>query len=494
MVASPARDHEGSRDPTRATAPTGTMFGWYWMSPRVDDRQHRDSRLVQHRSEVAAGILAHARRLRWSAAQIETERQRALRALLAFAVGHSPFHADRLAGTDPVNFTEAQLPSLPVMTKKQMMAGFDGVVADRRLTIDLITRHLASVDEGDDDYLFDRYRVIASSGSSGIQGYYVYDWHEWTMLGLMASRSRLTMADGSPRPSGSATVNLLGSGAITLSSAMSSFLAPPDDPFIHLPMSTAVPELVDVLNAVQPMVVQAYPTALDLLIQQVRCDRLRIAPRYVESGGELLTERTRADVREVWGTEIDDCWGLSEGIYAFSCPAGGGMHLPDDLVIVEPVDIDGNPVPPGTPAAKVYITNLYNYTQPLIRFEVADALTVFEGPCACGSAHRRIDALTGRNDLVFEYGSEIRMYPMVLGLALDAERGLVEYQVQQTQRGVLIRAVVEPDFGTRRLSDRVENVLRDVGLADPEVSVELVDHIDRLPSGKLRQFVATAEA
>jgi len=169
------------------------------------------------------------------------------------------------------------------------------------------------------------------------------------------------------------------------------------------------------------------------------------------------------------------------------------MHLPDDLVIVEPVDIDGNPVPPGTPAAKVYITNLYNHTQPLIRFEVADALTVFEGPCPCGSAYRRIDALTGRNDLVFEYGNEIRVYPMVLGIALDAERGLVEYQVRQTQRGVLIRAVAEPDFSARGLSDRVENALRDVGLADPEIAIEFVDHIERLPSGKLRQFVTTVE-
>jgi phenylacetate-coenzyme A ligase PaaK-like adenylate-forming protein len=170
------------------------------------------------------------------------------------------------------------------------------------------------------------------------------------------------------------------------------------------------------------------------------------------------------------------------------------MHLPDDLIIVEPVDVSGNPVPSGTPAAKVYITNLYNLTQPLIRFEVPDALTVFEGPCACGSAYRRIDALTGRNDLVFEFGSEIRVYPMALGFTLDAEPGLVEYQVQQTQRGVLIRAVVDPDFGTRSLSDRVERALRDVGLADPEVSIELVDHIDRLPSGKLRQFVPTADA
>ncbi len=135
---------------------------------------------MRHRGEVAAGILAHARRLRWSASQIESERQRALRALLEFAVGHSLFHADRLAGIDLAEFTEAQLPSLPVMTKKQMMAGFDEVVIDRRLTIDVITRHLASVDDGGDDYLFDRYRVIASSGSSGIQGWYIYDWHEWT--------------------------------------------------------------------------------------------------------------------------------------------------------------------------------------------------------------------------------------------------------------------------------------------------------------------------
>jgi phenylacetate-coenzyme A ligase PaaK-like adenylate-forming protein len=453
----------------------------------------RDPRLVQHRSEVTDGILAHARRLRWSADQIESERQRALGALLAYAVGYSPFHADRLAGIDPESFTESQLTSLPVMTKKQMMAGFDRVVTDRRLTIDLVAQHLASVEKGGDDYLFDRYRVVVSSGSSGIRGFYAYDWDEWTMLGLMASRPRLTMADGSPRPPGSATVNLLGGGGTTLSSSMGSFLTPPDDPFIHVPMNTPVPELVDVLNAVRPTVLQAYPTALDLLIQEATCDRLHIAPRYVESGGELLTERTRADVREAWGTEIDDCWGLSEGIYAFSCPAGGGMHLPDDLVIVEPVDIDGNPVPPGTPAAKVYVTNLYNHTQPLIRFEVADALTVIEGPCACGSAHRRIDALTGRNDVVFDYGGEIRMYPMVLGLALDAERGLVEYQVEQTQRGVLIRAVVEPDFGIRELTERVADALRDVGLADPEVSIELVDHIDRLPSGKLRQFVATAD-
>ena len=37
------------------------------------------------------------------------------------------------------------------------------------------------------------------------------------------------------------------------------------------------------------------------------------------------------------------------------------MHLPDDLVIVEPVDEHGNAVPRPT-AAKILLTNLYNRT------------------------------------------------------------------------------------------------------------------------------------
>jgi phenylacetate-coenzyme A ligase PaaK-like adenylate-forming protein len=443
---------------------------------------------------VAEGILSHARRLRWSVSRLEAERQRALRALLSFATEHSPFHADRLAGIDLAEFTEEQLPSLPVMTKRDMMAGFSEVVTDPRLTSDLVDHYLLAVDQGADDYLLDRYRVITSSGSSGLRGSYVYGWDDWTTLGLMASRSRLSMVDGHPRPPGSATVNLFGSGPTTLSSAMSSFLAPEDDPFMHVPMITPVPELVAILEAARPVVLQAYPSALDLLIHEARCNRLHIHPRYVESGGELLTERTRGDVREIWGAEIDDCWGLSEGIYAFSCPAAGGMHLPDDLIIVEPVDLEGNPVPPGKAAAKVYVTNLYNYTQPLIRFEVADGLTVFEGQCDCGSAHRRIDRLTGRNDMVFEYGEGVRIYPMVLGFAVELERGLIEYQVRQTRRGVIIRAVMEPSVRTESLHRRARAVLDEAGLVNPDVTVELVDHIDRLPSGKLRQFIATGVA
>jgi len=62
------------------------------------------------------------------------------------------------------------------------------------------------------------------------------------------------------------------------------------------------------------------------------------------------------------------------------------MHLPDDLAIIEPVDRYGNVVAPGQPADKVLLTNLYNRTQPLIRYEITDAMTVVAGTCECGCA------------------------------------------------------------------------------------------------------------
>jgi phenylacetate-CoA ligase len=71
------------------------------------------------------------------------------------------------------------------------------------------------------------------------------------------------------------------------------------------------------------------------------------------------------------------------------------MHLADDLVIVEPVDEHGDPVPPGVRSDRVYLTNLFNLVMPLIRYEITDPVTAINGPCACGSAHRRIADIQG---------------------------------------------------------------------------------------------------
>ena len=57
------------------------------------------------------------------------------------------------------------------------------------------------------------------------------------------------------------------------------------------------------------------------------------------------------------------------GFISFQC-SEGHLHVNDDWVILEPVDANGKPVPPGTLSDKLYLTNLANFVQPVIRYEV----------------------------------------------------------------------------------------------------------------------------
>ena len=75
----------------------------------------------RQRAELQDAYIKGVRRLRWDAERLAAERERRLRELLVHAAEHSPFWRERLAGHDLANFTEADLPSLPVLTKAEMM-------------------------------------------------------------------------------------------------------------------------------------------------------------------------------------------------------------------------------------------------------------------------------------------------------------------------------------------------------------------------------------
>ena len=109
--------------------------------------------------------------------------------------------------------------------------------------------------------------------------------------------------------------------------------------------------------------------------------------------------------------------------------------LCDDLVIVEPVDLDGRPVPPGVRSDKLYLTALANPTLPLIRFELTDQVQFLDIPCACGSAHQLVADVEGRLDDVFTYPGGLVVHPLVFGSVLRRDRGIVEHQVRQTRYG-----------------------------------------------------------
>jgi phenylacetate-coenzyme A ligase PaaK-like adenylate-forming protein len=442
----------------------------------------------RHIAELQSLLPQHLDRLSWSAARLREECEGRLRDLIRVAQEGSPWHRERLDGIDPAAFREADLASIPPMTKADLMGNWDDIVTDRRLNLALVNSHLESLTT--DRYLLDHYHAVASGGSSGLRGVFVYDWASWTLYALMWVRWGFRGSGGEAGLAGTppVTAHISGGHATHLSSAILQTFRNPHLPAYGFPASLPTEQIVAGLNDLQPDELEGYPSALHVLAHEARSGRLRIAPRRVGTYAEPLLPEIRATLEQTWRVPVSNRWGCSEGATAVGVGCRG-MHLSDDLAIFELVDAEGEPVPAGVRSAKIYLTNLCNHALPLIRYEITDEMTLLDEPCSCGSAHRRIDDIQGRMDDTFTYGAGIRVHPIVFRSVLGRERNILEYQVRQTERGAALAIRCAYDVDIPSLRREIERELGVLGLPEPEVTIAEVEQFQRLPTGKLKRFV-----
>src|ERR1700733_5794181 len=144
-------------------------------------------------ADIFAGLPEHFRRMGWSRDQLADWQRDRLRRLLAAAMRRSAFHAGRLRGIDPARFELADLPSLPVMTKTQMMDHFDELISDRLLTREAAECALAGTG-AEPRPLPGGYLCMATGGSSGKRGVFAYHPASETRFVSLIFRNRLAAA------------------------------------------------------------------------------------------------------------------------------------------------------------------------------------------------------------------------------------------------------------------------------------------------------------
>ena len=156
-----------------------------------------DDLRVRIQADIFAGLPAHFSRLGWSEGQLRGWQRDRLRALLATASRRSAFHRRRLAGIDPARFELADLPSLPVMTKAELMADFDAVSCDPRLTREAAEQALSATGS-EPRPLPGGYLCLATGGSSGQRGIFAYDQAGAAEFASLIFRTRLATLGADP--------------------------------------------------------------------------------------------------------------------------------------------------------------------------------------------------------------------------------------------------------------------------------------------------------
>jgi putative adenylate-forming enzyme len=437
---------------------------------------------------LAAEMLA---RDRWPRAELLAWQRARLRELLQHAVAKSPYYREMIGVT---NAHEARLSELPILTKATLMQHFDEIVVDRRLRLHDLEEHLAG--EYAADSLFGEYRVVGSGGTTGRRGVVVYDQRAWETA--VAEMLRILAVQGI-----SAQTRAVGIGAPTPLHLTNRLFAElrggRSDEVPRLTLTTPIAEVIAALNAYQPEAIITYPSFIRRLADESRAGRLRIAPRKLCSVAESLTPDVRKLARETWGAPVLDGYGSTEaGVMAVECSHASGLHVFEDQLVLEVVDEHNRPVPAGVAGHKVLVTNLFNRTLPLIRYELSDLVVVAEGPCPCGVAHLRLASINGRREdilnLTARDGGRVSVHAFLLGETLLHIPAIRQYQLSSRSDGLLVRVVLRDSAVA--IKDAVESArhaisteLSRLGAIVPTITVLPVDQIDRVGSGAKQRLL-----
>lgn len=358
-------------------------------------------------------------------------RQERLNKIVRYAKEHSPYYRELYKNIGD----EFKLSDLPPTNKRELMAHFDEWVTDRTVKLSDIIEFMKDLDNIGRKFKGE-YLVLTTSGSTGDPLVMLCDRNTNNVMGAVTTMRSFARKQDLKAfiKAGSRTIGVFSTGGFYLgnSSVRSRLLAMPWKKKQMAVTSALLPvsQVVDELNAFQPVMLGGYPTILELLIDEQKSGRLNIKPVIIMTGGEYLSDNLRERLTETFNCYVQTNYSCTEGgTIACECTERH-FHINDDWVIIEPVDKNNNPVPDGTQSDKILLTNLFNYTQPFIRYEVTDRVVMHHEPCPCGNPSPWL-TLEGRTDDIAtftEEGKEIKIAPLAIYAVLKEVNNVQRFQ------------------------------------------------------------------
>ena len=441
---------------------------------------------------VHNSIPEHIKRLSWSKEALLDFQTARLRNILETAYNKSPYYREILEDFDINSFELRDLSELPVLKKDTVMENWDSIVTVQGINKKIAENHLEKLRDGETDnpYFDDRYLFIATGGSSGKRGLFLWDEEFLSETVCLCYRY---LADQERKEGNTGKINMAVLEAPSLLHGSRHLFT------VNYARNITVKSLSSldgsekqhsILNEFQPEYLVGFASVIAELAYAQLKGELNISPRWIATNSEPLDDEMKQVIREVWGVHTQNSWGSVEiGLVAIETDNVHGMTIGEDGVILEVVDNSLKPVTNKKDARKVIATNLINKSFPLIRYVIDDVIEIQDKNTAY-PAFREIKSILGRADDWFTYG-KCRVHPMIFRHILGQNKEIEEYQVIQTMDGADILIVSSEGIDLEPLRNGIKSNLLKEGLSNPLLNINLVDSLPRHPeTGKVKRFIA----
>jgi phenylacetate-CoA ligase len=255
-------------------------------------------------------------------------------------------------------------------------------------------------------------------------------------------------------------------------------------------------EFLDSLRRVRPRMVFGYASAVALLAghalqRGVRLDDLGVRVAFVT--GETLYPQQRQVIEQGFGAPVANGYGSRDaGFIAHQCRSGS-LHVSAEHILVELVDANGAPVPPGE-TGEVVVTHLGTAEIPFIRYRTGDMAVQSREPCACGRGLPVLATVHGRSTDFIRTRSGNVMHALALIYEVRDDPAVRAFKfIQAEDLSIELQIVPSADF-TGELQQRIAAKLaRRLG-ADTPLTISQVEQIAPEKSGKYRYVVSRASS
>ena len=240
--------------------------------------------------------------------------RRRLDALVAYARANSPYYAKLYSALPDA----PALCQLPPVTKPELMAHWDDWVTDRDVTLAGVKEFMSSRENLGRKFR-GKYQAATTSGSTGNPLVMLCDSATVNVTNAVSFCRAYARSEDMKAfiSKGGSSVGVyadsgfyLGNGSIH--AKLRAF--PWKKKQIGI-VDALLPaeQIVQRLNAFQPVMLGGYPSNLELLIEEQKSGRLHISPTIIMTGGEYLSPQLRGQLAEAFGCYVQTSYSCTEG-------------------------------------------------------------------------------------------------------------------------------------------------------------------------------------
>ncbi|TQF00112.1 MAG: phenylacetate--CoA ligase family protein [Spiribacter salinus] len=244
-----------------------------------------------------------------------------------------------------------------------------------------------------------------------------------------------------------------------------------------------------------PRMLFGYPSALSALARhglQNAAGGTRREDRVTFCTGERLYPEQREEIAAAFGGRVANGYGAREaGFIAHECPTGK-LHVSAEDIVVEIVDSEGRPLPPGE-SGEVVVTHMATADFPFIRYRTGDHAALDPEPCPCGRGLPALTGIEGRStDFVVDSEGR-RMHGLALIYVVREQPGVRAFRIeQQSRERTTVYLVADDDYAPEVEADIRRGMQARLGPA-VSVDLELVHELPPERSGKYRYVISHAQ-